>query len=88
MFKKENIAEKTTKGNYITTFISEPNGQVQATVFHDGQTAHIYFKLKSGFSLTNDEGVITDKWLSKIFSFLDINNQPRNSVHLYDEGPF
>lgn len=88
MFTKEYVTTKSSKGNYIISFISEPEGQIQATVFHDSQTVHIYFKIKSGFSLANGERLITEKWLSEIFHFLDKNNQPRESVHLYDEGAF
>lgn len=88
MFVKENIETKTSKGDYIVSFTSEPEGQIQSTIFHDGQTVHIFYKIKSGFSLGIGEKIITDIWISEIFSYLDKNNLSKKFVNLYDEGSF
>jgi hypothetical protein len=64
-------------GNYLGDFSSEPNAQVQSTVFERQGNLHVYYSFKEGFTWRK----ITDKWRNEIESYASDKGIYLRDVH-------
>ena len=65
-------------GKYLGNFTSEPDNQVQSTVFERQGVIYVYYRLNTGLVINS----ITDKWLSEIIEYASsVQVQPKD-IHL------